>query len=206
MNKHGIAALALLAAVSLSVEAGHRHSRHWTPHHGHGQAYGGHSDRRPSSTTEYADVMSVRPLYRTVRIEQPRRECWDEQVVYRDQRNDRSNSLAASTIVGAIIGGVTGHQFGKGRGRDAATAVGAVVGAGLGQKVALRRQAAYPATEHVGHEEVCRTVSSYRTEERVYSYEVEYRYGGRSYRTTMREPPGHRIPVNVAVSPASKRY
>lgn len=153
--------------------------------------------------TEYAEVLSAQPIYRSVRIEEPRRECWDEQVVYRDDvREDYwFNNGTAGAVVGAIAGGVAGHQFGKGRGKDAATALGAIIGAGVGQRVALENHPRPGGYERVGYEERCRTISDYRIEQRVEGYDVTYRYGGRSYHTTMPYDPGRRLPVDVNVRP-----
>lgn len=149
---------------------------------------------------EYAEVVSSTPIYRTVRIEEPRRECWDERVVYEDRRDDYHNG-AGGALIGAILGGVAGHQFGGGRGKSAATAVGAVIGAGVGQRVANQSRHHEPRAQRVGYEEVCETVTDYRTEQRIEAYDVAYRYGGRVYNTTMPHDPGSRIPVDVNVRP-----
>ena len=153
---------------------------------------------------EYADVVSADPIYRTVRVEQPRRECWDERVVYNERRNDGywMDNGTAGGLVGAIAGGVVGHQFGSGRGKKAATALGAVIGAGVGQRVAVQNSRRDSSSyERVGYEERCETVTDYRTEQRVEGYDVAYRYGGRVYNTTMPYDPGSRIPVDVNVRP-----
>lgn len=149
---------------------------------------------------EYAQVVSADPIYRTVRIQEPRRECWDERVVY-DEGPRYDNNGAGGALVGAILGGVAGHQFGKGRGNAAATAVGAVIGASVGQRVAVQNRPPESRAQRVGYEEVCQTVTDYRTEQRVEGYDVTYRYGGRTYHTTMPHDPGARIPVDVNVQP-----
>ena len=152
---------------------------------------------------EYAEVVSAEPIYRTVRIEQPRRECWDERVVYNEGRDDGywMNNGTAGGLIGAIAGGVVGHQFGSGRGKKAATALGAVIGAGVGQRVGVQNSRPRESYERVGYEERCETVTDYRTEQRVEAYDVSYRYGGRIYNTTMPHDPGNRIPVDVNVRP-----
>jgi uncharacterized protein YcfJ len=154
---------------------------------------------------EYADVVSADPIYRTVRIEEPRRECWDERVVYEERERDGYwfDDGVAGSVVGAIAGGVAGHQFGKGRGKDAATVLGAVIGAGVGQRVAVRNRNPAPgAYERVGYEERCQTITEHRTEQRIESYDVAYRYGGRTYHTTLPYDPGERIAVDVSVRPS----
>lgn len=157
--------------------------------------------RAPAGAYEYADVVNSQPIYRTVRVEQPRNECWDERVVYRDRRDGYDNNGAGGAVVGAVIGGVAGHQIGHGSGRDAATVLGAIIGASVGQSVAVRNNPRPYESERVGYEERCRTVSDYHVEQRVEAYDVTYRYGGRTYHTTMPYDPGNRIPVDVNVRP-----
>lgn len=158
-------------------------------------------DRRRAPEAEFAEVISAQPIYRSVRIEEPRRECYDERVVYQEQRGGYYNDNGAGTIVGAVIGGVLGHQVGRGHSRRAATAIGAVIGAGVGQQVS-RQHAPRPETvQRVGYEEVCNTVVDHRVEQRIESYDVTYRYGGRTYHTSMPYDPGRRIPVDVNVRP-----
>ncbi|MEQ1439952.1 glycine zipper 2TM domain-containing protein [Fontimonas sp. SYSU GA230001] len=147
---------------------------------------------------EFARVVSATPVYRTVRIEEPSRECWDERVVY--PGGYRREDLAAGTVVGAIAGGVAGHQFGKGRGRDAATVLGVLVGASLGQQAMAAQRP--PRAERVTYEQRCRPVQAVRYEQRLDGYDVAYRYNGRIYHTRMPYDPGHRIAVQVDVRPA----
>ena len=85
---------------------------------------------------DYAPVTRVEPIVRQVRIETPRRECYDD-VRYVDSR--RPPEVAGRTLLGGIIGGVIGHQIGSGRGNDAATVAGAVIGAGIGHDSARRQ-------------------------------------------------------------------
>ena len=64
---------------------------------------------------EYARVVSVEPLRRTVRVHQPVQQCWSEPVTYSEpvgHRHHRGRSYTGP-IVGGILGGVVGNQFGK---------------------------------------------------------------------------------------------
>jgi uncharacterized protein YcfJ len=149
------------------------------------------------SQYEYARVVDVDPIVRRVRVETPRRECWDEvrQVTSRPHISDPA--VGGRTLLGAAIGGVIGHQFGSGRGRDAATIAGAVIGANVGYDSAAKR--AYT------HEEVvqrCDVRYEHGYEERIESYRVTYEVNGRHYTTQLPYDPGDRIRVRVAVSPA----
>lgn len=162
-------------------------------------------DDRYDDGPEYAEVVSAQPIYRQVRVEEPRRECWDEQVTYREPPQYSTNNQAAGTIVGAVVGGVLGHAVAHGGNRGAGTAIGAVVGAGVGNSVGREsdQRNAYPGYEHTGYQERCRTITDTHVEQRVDGYDVAYRYGGRIYHTTMPYDPGRRIPVDVNVRPAS---
>jgi len=151
------------------------------------------------SEYEYARVVDVDPVVRRVRVETPRRECWDE-TRYVDSRPHISDAgVGGRTLLGAAIGGVLGHQFGSGRGNDAATVAGAVIGAGVGYDSAAKR---YP---HGGREEVvqrCDVRYEHEYEERIDAYRVTYEYNGRHYTTQMPYDPGEQIRVRVAVAPA----
>lgn len=148
----------------------------------------------------YADVVASSPVYREVRINEPRQECWTQPVTYREREpasNVRSGDGGA--ILGGILGAVAGYQFGGGKGKALTTATGALIGAGIGQNHALRHSG--PVVERTVDEQQCRTVDSFRTEERVDGYDVTYRYGGQIYHTRMPYDPGNRLRVNVQVSP-----
>lgn len=136
---------------------------------------------------------------REVRIETPRRECWDD-VHYVESRPHISDpEVGGRTLLGGIIGGVIGHQFGSGRGRDAATVAGTVIGARVGYDSAARRY-----SPGVREEVVQRCDVRYETEyeERIDGYRVTYEYNGREYTTRMPYDPGERLRVRVAVAPA----
>lgn len=156
-------------------------------------AHADHKDKRkgPPSDWDYAEVVSSRPIYREVRVAEPREECWDERVVRRERRG---YGPSAGAITGAIVGGVIGHQFGNGRGKDAATVAGAILGAGIGEQAGYENRR---VAERVSYETQCRTVHDVRYEERIDGYDVAYRYGGRVYRTRMPYDPGDRIRVRV---------
>ena len=81
---------------------------------------------------DYAPVTHVEPIVRHVRVETPRRECWDETRYVESRPHISDARVAGPTLLGGIIGGVIGHQFGSGSGRDAATIAGAAIGAGVG--------------------------------------------------------------------------
>lgn len=153
-------------------------------------------NRDSGSEYDYAPVTRVEPIVRQVRIETPRRECYDD--VRRVE--ERPPQVAGRTLLGGIIGGVIGHQIGSGRGNTAATVAGAVIGAGIGHDSATRQYGSrYTREERV---ERCDVRYEQEYEERIDGYRVTYEYNGREYTTRMPYDPGERIKVRVAVAPA----
>ena len=150
---------------------------------------------RASSEYDYAPVTRVEPIVRQVRIETPRRECYDD-VRYVESPNP---NVGAQTVLGGIIGGVIGHQIGHGHGRDFATVAGAAIGAGVGYSNAQRRYSPETREEVVQR---CEVRYEREYEERIDGYRVTYEYNGREYPPRLPYDPGERIKVRVAVAPA----
>jgi len=147
---------------------------------------------------EYARVVHVEPIVRQVRVESPRRECWDETRYVESRPHISDPEVGGRTLLGGIIGGVIGHQIGSGRGRDAATVAGSVIGASVGYDSAARR------SSEVEERTVQRCDVRYErnVEERIDGYRVTYEYNGREYDTRLPYDPGEKIRVRVAVAPA----
>ncbi len=154
--------------------------------------------------TDYAEVLNVTPLYREVRVSVPERQCWDENVVYRQPDRPYAGYQSYTPhILGGMAGGVIGNQFGKGTGNTLLTVAGALLGGSIGRDVSYRNRAyrelgnnSYTTTETR-----CATRTSYRNEEREDGYEVRYRYNERTYTTRMTSDPGDRLRVNVRIVP-----
>jgi uncharacterized protein YcfJ len=142
-------------------------------------------------------VVSSKPVYQE--INQPRRECWEEQVGYEQREVPRgSGNNVGSAIFGGLVGGVLGNSIGKGDGRKAATAAGAVLGAIAGDKYADRQRGYAPSEPAVRIEQRCREVDNWTR--KLTGYDVVYRYQGRDYSSFMPYDPGNRVRVNVSVS------
>ncbi len=152
---------------------------------------------------EYAEVISVEPLFRRVRTTVPRRECWDEEVTVRSRdRNRRYGSSLGSVIAGGVIGGVIGHQFGSGSGNDAATAVGALLGSAIASNKDNDDDRDHSVRERVRVVERCETRRETREEERADGYRVTYVYAGAEYTARTKTDPGDKLRVRVAVTPS----
>lgn len=141
-----------------------------------------------------ARVTHVEPMYRTVRVEEPRRECWDEDV-YVERPGYRSHT---GTILGGILGGVVGHELGGRHHHGLATAAGTVLGASVGRDLSHRR---YADDGYYTSHERCEVRRTYTTEQRIDGYRVTYVYAGREHETITDYEPGDVIRVRVAVSP-----
>ena len=96
---------------------------------------------------------------RQVRIETPRRECYDDVRQVESLRPE----VAGRTLLGGIIGGVIGHQIGHGHGQDFATVAGAVIGAGVGHDSATRRYGSVHARRKSCSAATCATTMSTRS-------------------------------------------
>ena len=158
-----------------------------------GTAMAGHRDQVEGDVYfDQAKVIRVDPIYTTVRYEEPREECYPQEV-----RTPVSNNHSTGTaILGGVIGGVVGHKLGHGK--RGATIAGTILGAAIG-KSAGRDGDRY--TEHVSYENYCTTRVSYRTEERIDGYHVTYRYQGKIFTARMQHPPGEQLNIRVSVSP-----
>lgn len=153
---------------------------------------------------DFAEVLSVEPLFRRVRTTVPREECWDEEVTTRtrDRRSGRSGSSLGSVIAGGLIGGVVGHQFGSGSGNDAATAVGALVGSAIASNRGRDNRERDVVRERVEVVERCEIRRETREEERPDGYRVTYVYAGQEYTTRTATDPGDKLRVRIAVTPS----
>jgi len=146
---------------------------------------------------DYARVVSVEPITKTIRINTPRQECWQEQVSRYEQPKQRS---ATPTIVGAIVGGLIGNELGNNNdARNGGILVGSVLGGSIGRDIG--RKSAGPGHQYYTTEQRCETYQNYHQEERITGYHVGYKYHGNIYHTRMQNHPGKRIKVRVTVTP-----
>ena len=162
-----------------------------------------------NSYSDHATVTHVEPVYRTVRVNDPYQECWQEEVYHSGhKRNRRHGHTAGGTIVGGVIGGVIGHSIGKkingGRGKNGGALLGTLVGAAIGHDHASNHGSHGHSHGHGGYTTVenrCKTVDNYHTEERLDGYRVSYEYNGQIFHTRMKYRPGNRIRVSIRVQP-----
>lgn len=142
-------------------------------------------------------VVSSTPVYE--RVNEPRRECWTEQVGYERVRSERHEYGGA--ILGGIVGGLLGNTIGKGSGRSVATAVGAATGAIAGDRIDNDGNEAREY-RRPRYEERCSVTDNWS--QRLTGYNVVYRYNGRDYNAFLPYDPGSSVKVRVNVSLAEK--
>jgi len=153
-----------------------------------------------STTYDEADVLSSTPIYRTVEITSPQRECWEEEVARSDRRYDRDQS-ATPTILGAVIGGALGNAVGHNKtNKRVGTVVGAVIGGSIGSDIG-RNSRNRDDTVTYDTVERCRTVSTTREEEKLVGYDVRYSYNGSEHTVRMDRDPGETVRVRVNIDP-----
>ncbi len=142
----------------------------------------------PPVEYERAKVIRVDPIYNLIEHEQPRRDCYTEEVY-----GSRTHSDPGATLVGGILGGVIGHNLGHGdRG---ATAFGTLVGATIASNNSTYEE---PYSRDVRR---CTVRTDYVQEERMVGYRVTYRYRGHDYTTRMDRDPGKFVRLRVEATP-----
>ena len=115
------------------------------------------------TTYDRVEVSYSEPVYRTVTVNVPTEECWDEEV----EENDDAGAL-----IGGIAGGIIGHQVGKGGGKTAATVGGAILGTIIGKNLSDKEP-----TYRV--ERRCKKRYLEKRERRLVGYNNYARYKGR---------------------------
>lgn len=161
-----------------------------------GAAHSGRGERVEPSQHAFGKVIQVKPIYDTVRVGTPLRQCWKE-YSYRGPVDTRDEAVAGA-VIGGIVGGVAGNQLGYGDGRTLMTVAGSVLGAVVGHEIGANL-AADDQTRHATRR--CETVERAETREELVGYRVKYQYKGRIYSTQTDRHPGERIRVDNGLRP-----
>ncbi|MDP2834995.1 MAG: glycine zipper 2TM domain-containing protein [Pseudomonadota bacterium] len=147
-----------------------------------------------SSFQDRAEVINSTPVYESVN--EPRRDCWNEQVGYETTRRREYGGA----IIGGLVGGLLGNQVGKGSGRSWGTAVGAATGAIVGDNIDNDGHQAVAGAPR--YEQRCRQIDNWSRH--LTGYNVSYRYQGQTYSAFLPYDPGQTVRVNVNVSLAEQ--
>ena len=153
------------------------------------------SDYR-AADTEFARVVSVTPIYQTIRHRVPEQHCWIETV-----REEVTYPSATATLVGGIVGGAIGHAVGHGHdNKKIGTVVGSVLGMSIGNDISRKNRDGYTGVAYRDIER-CEIRDSIATERKFVGYDVTYEYHNQRYQTQMQRHPGKHIRVAVDVRP-----
>jgi uncharacterized protein YcfJ len=169
-----------------------------------------HGDEQGFETGyDYAQVVSVDPLVRQVRVTVPQRECHTETryVPVHTAAAGPVYGAAGGMILGGLVGAVVGHQFDSHHSHNNFGALaGGIVGTAIGHDVAEQSMARH---NDYGSGEVrpvsmerCEVHEEEHVENHTEGFRVTYRYNGRTYMTRMPRDPGRQLRIRVAVSPA----
>ncbi|MDR2212165.1 MAG: glycine zipper 2TM domain-containing protein [Pseudomonadales bacterium] len=146
---------------------------------------------------EQAPVLSSTPIYEIQQSQQPRQECWQEQVQYQAPAPSQS---ATPSIVGALIGGAIGNAVGHNKSnKRVGAAVGAILGGSIGNDIG--RNNSRGGGTYYETVERCRTVYTTVQEEKLVGYDVRYSYNGTPRTVRMPYDPGATVRVRVDVEP-----
>lgn len=161
---------------------------------------------------DYARVLDVDPISREVRVDTPRRECYQETAYREDGYGDGyrgyprgRRGTAGASILGALIGAGIGNSIGSGDGRRVATVAGAIIGSAVGRDVGERnreREAYYRSEPATYTRERCEVRYETSYQQRIEGYRVTYEYNGQRYVTRLPYDPGRRLRVHLDVTPA----
>ena len=140
----------------------------------------------------YGKVKRVKPVYRTVRIEKPRRHCR-----HNDHRRTGVTVVHQHSpdriIMGGILGGIVGHELGHPANREISTLAGVVIGSALAQNTASVSYAIAEGQDRYNNE--CHRHMRVIEKQKLVGYKVKYKYRGRIYTTRTDYHPGKHIPV-----------
>ncbi|MDR0781802.1 MAG: glycine zipper 2TM domain-containing protein [Pseudomonadales bacterium] len=145
---------------------------------------------------EQARVLASTPVYQAVQTQQPRQECWEEQVQYQSQ----APQSATPGLLGALIGGALGNAVGNHKtNKQVGTVVGAIIGGSIGSDIGRNRGAG--SAYQIETVERCRTVYANVQQEKLVGYDVRYSYNGVQRTVRMPYDPGASVRVRVDVEP-----
>ena len=169
----------------------------WADHPQDDRSYDDRDGRAVTSDYDYAQVVDVQPIRRSVRVSEPVRECWNETRYEPD--GPFSSRHIGGTLLGGLIGCVIGNEIDGGDHHTVGRVTGAIVGGAIGNNISHERQRDAYSTEQT----VERCEVRYRDswEERIDGYDVTYLYGGTRHMSRMSYDPGERIRVRVSVTP-----
>lgn len=149
-------------------------------------AANGAQPNAPAAQPQFARVVAVQPITKSVTTSKPHQECRDEQVAVPEHYKDKNQIGGA--VVGGLVGALAGHQVGGGKGKTLATVAGAAGGAYAGHEIQKNHQENNQAT--TGTRNVCHTVTDKTSSTKTVGYDVTYTLNGQAGHIRMDHSPG----------------
>ena len=142
--------------------------------------------------TRYAKVIFVRPVYRTVQVQQPILDCQHQNIRHSRVTIVHQHS-PGRIIMGGVLGGIVGHELGNAHNRDVTTLAGIVIGSAIAHNTS---PISYD-TEHYRNDpqSYCRERVSIVEQQKLIGYKVKYKYRGDVFTTHTQYHPGKRIEI-----------
>lgn len=134
----------------------------------------------PAWAAEYAQVLSVTPVYGQYPITQPRTRCWNDQV-----KSPNVGDYGEENVVSQVSGGSLGHGFADNSTPRSQADLAAVVGSSVAGQLHPETSTTY------GHHCVRGEVTNF--ENRVINYRVVYVENGAERTTSLSYDPGAHI-------------
>lgn len=174
---------------------------------------------------DYGRVIDAEPVYEYVQHQTTVRHCYPNKRKYRhghhghrhysNYRHYSNHDSATPTIVGAIIGGAIGNAIGHNKtnkkiGLAAGAVLGGAIGHDIGKSYRHRHGSSRYNERHYGHHSYGQQCSvSYEdgpSVRELTGYKVTYKYKGERFHTFTKHHPGHKIRIQVNVTPAGHGY
>lgn len=170
--------LALITVLTLMFSSTILAGPHKRPHNG-------------NKFVDYARVVKVKPIYETVRVSVPEKQCWYE----RDHRRSkhRVRIPTPGEVAGHLIDDAVKHRLLP---RDMKKVSDAAKGL-IEPTIVIETDSRHKHRKH----RHCKVENRYRTEQQIVGYRVRYRYRGETFVTRMRNHPGDRLQVRVSIRP-----
>ncbi len=135
-----------------------------------------------TSSTQYVDVISSEPIYKTINVRVPYEEVVSKSYTIKvpcgqSYSKQNQNTIGLDTIIGAGLGVALGHQVGKGSGKTAAKVFGGLLGAGIANGNREGQYQTNYCNETRYRDEVV-TRYDYRTEKKIQGYLNKFIFNG----------------------------
>jgi len=180
--------LVFISPVVLASPGNHRNNDRYRDHERHHPFYG--------------KVIFVKPIYKTVRIQEPQLNC-----VSHSPRHAGitvvNQSSPERAILGGLMGGIVGHELGNDHNREITTLAGIIIGSAIASDT---RTVNYQVNNYeMSRHRHCVQQTRVIEQKTLVGYRVKYKYRGHIYTTRTRHHPGELLPIRPGPQPIKRR-